>query len=223
MNQQQSYEEEINLIEYVKVIYKHRIMIITFVLVSMLSAAIFSLHKPKIYEASATFFPMNVKEYYTSQPETFSMKRKLDIEDLVISILESRKMADRIIEQLNLKEAWKTKLDAQRALKDATKITLEKNGIIRLSVQTQSSELSANIANAYVDNLDYFNRELDLGAQKQIVQVIDRAAMSEQRMPRGTIKNTILAGVTSSMFAMFLAFFLEFIQKSDIKKRLKEE
>lgn len=225
MNEQKQYEDEINLVDYIKVLYKRRWMIIILVFVSTFFVGTLSLFKPKMYEAQATFFPMNVREYYSPQPEALAMKRQLDIEDLIISILESRKMADRIIEQLNLKELWKEKLmaDARKALRSASKITLEINGIIKLSVKTKSPKLSAKIANAYVDNLDYFNRELDLGAQSKIVQVIDRATEPEKRMPRGTIKKTVVGGMVSFVFAVFLAFFLEFIQKSDIKKRLREE
>lgn len=133
-------------------------------------------------------------------------------------------MADRIINQLNLKGLWNKGLmcDARRALGGATKIAVEKNGIIKLSVRTKSPELSATIANAYVNNLDYFNRQLDIGAQRQLVQVIDRATVPEERMACGTIKNTLLAGILSFMFAIFLSFFVEFIQTSNIKKRLKE-
>ena len=220
MNEQQHYEDEIDIFDYIKVIYKRRWLIIILVLASMLFTGISSLRTPKMYEASATFFPME-----SQLPQSFTVtKSQVGIENLIISILESRKMADRIIEQLNLKDAWETKLmsDARKALRAASKITLEKNGIIKLSVKNKLPKLSADIANAYVDNLDYFNRELDLGAQRKIVQVIDRASVSEERMPRGTIKNTFLAGIVSSMFAVFLVFFLEYIQKTDIKKRLKE-
>ena len=224
MNQQQDYEGEINLVDYIKVIYKHWKMIIALVFIGMAFAGTFSLLKPDMYEASATFFPMSVREYYSTTPEALTMKRRIDIEDLIISILGSRKMADRIIEQLSLKDTWKVKLmsDARDALKAASKITLERDGTIKLSVRIKSPELSAKIVNAYVDNLDYFNRQLDIGIQRNIVQVIDRAIGPEKRMPRGTIKNTLIAGVVTSMFAVFLTFFLEFLQKTDIKRRLKE-
>ena len=224
MNQQQ-YEDEIDIVDYIKVIYRRWKMIVIVVLAAMLLAGIFSLLKPKMYEASATFFPMNVREYYSSSSEAVGMKRRLNIENLIVSLLESRKMADRIIEQLNLKNLWETKLisDTQNALKGATKTSMQKNGIIKVSVQTISPKLSAKIANAYVDNLDYFNRELELGAQRQIVQVIDRASVPEKRMSRGTKKNILLAGVVSFMFAVFLTFFLDFVQRSNIWKRLGGE
>lgn len=218
-------QSEIDLIDYIKIIYKRRWMVLIIVIVSALFTGISSLCQPKMYEASATFFPLNLNVNYNIQSEGIVMKPRLGIEDLIISILNSRKMADMVIEQLDLKNLWNAKLtaDAQNTLKSATKITLEQNGIIRLSVRNKSPELTAKIVNAYVDNLDYFNRQLDIGAQRQIVQVIDRATVPETRMPRGTIKKTMLAGFISFMTAVFLVFSLEFIKKSDIKKRLREK
>jgi capsular polysaccharide biosynthesis protein len=158
------------------------------------------------------------------QSEGVMMKPRLDIKDLIVSILESRKMAERVIEQLGLKNKWGMEsLDKTiRVLRGSTIISSAPNAIIKLSVRAGSPELAASIANTYVDNLDHFNRQLDIGLQRQIVQVIDRATIPEARMPRGTIKNIFIACAASFIFSLFLAFFLEFLQKSDIRQRLKE-
>lgn len=217
----QTYKNEIDLIDYIKIVYKRWWMILIFVVISMFYTGITSLRQPKVYEATATFFPI---KYQTSSTSTFA-ETQVGIETLIISILESRKMADRVIEQLNLKRLWKTdSMDsARRAIRGIIKVTLEKNGIIKLSARTGSAELSARIANAHVDNLEHLNRELELGARRQIVQVIDRAVMPERRLPRETVKKTLRAGMVSFAFAVFLVFFIDFIQKSNILKRLKEK
>jgi len=224
MNQQaEHYSAEPNAVDYIKVIYKYLKLIIALVLVAMFSTAFFSLLKPKMYEAFATFFPLNTSS--NIQAEGIIIKPGLDIEDLIMSILQSRNMADMIIKQLKLKDVWDVdSLFATRdVLQGATKLSLEQNGIIKLSVQTKTPELSVKIANAYVDNLDYFNQQLNIGAQRNIVQVIDRAVVPDKRMPRGTVKNTFLAGFTAFILAILWAFFLEFLQIPDLKKRLTEK
>ena len=222
-SQPQYHEDEIDIVDYIKVAYKYRWMIIAVVLISMFLTGVSSLMKPKMYEAQATFFPLNAQA--NIETGGIVIKPSLDIKDLIISILNSRKMADRIIEQLKLKDTWNQSLSAhtRKSLDNATKISLDKNGIIKLSVHTTSPELSAKIANSYVDNLDYFNRELDIGATTKIVQIMDRATMPEERMPRGTVKKIFLNGIVNFMFAIFLAFFIEFIKNSNIIERLKEK
>lgn len=220
---QQRYADEIDPVEYIKVIYKHRVLIIMVIFVGMIFAAIFSFSNPAMYEASATFFPLNVNVNQSSQ--SLGLVRKLNIEDLIISLLESRNMADKIIEQLDLKKTWNisSTAEARNILKGMTSITFEKNGIIKLAVIDISPELSAGIVNAYVDSLERLNGELDLGVQRKIVQVIDRAVVPERRMPRGIKKNTILAGVASLVFGILLAFIIEFFRKIDLRQRLKEQ
>ena len=221
MNQQTPEKNEIDLIDYIKIIYKRRWIILTFIIICILYTGISSLRQSKKYEAAATFFPI---KYQVSDASAL-IETQVGIESLIISMLESRKMADRIIEQLDLKKLWKTDSmdDARMAIKGIIKLTLEKNGLIKLSAQTTTAELSARIANAHVDNLEYFNRELNLGARRQIVQVIDRAVIPEKRMPRYTKKKILLTGAGSFMFAVFMIFFIDFIQRSNIIKRLKEK
>ena len=41
------------------------------------------------------------------------------------------------------------------------------------------------------------------------IQILDRAIVPEIRMPRGTVKKTLLAGVVSLMLSVFVAFARE--------------
>lgn len=213
--------DEIDLIDYIKIIYRRKLMVIVITLFGMISTGAYSLLQPKLYEAHATFFPINTN--YTIKSDGFTIEPKLDMDDLIISILESRKMREKVIKDLDLDGPKGLKDDTQRSIEKETKITVDDKGIIKLSVCAESPALSARIANAYVDNLDYFNRQLDIGVQKNIVQLIDRASVPEKRMPRGTVRKTAQAGLISFGLALCLALFLEFMQKSNIKERLKEK
>jgi len=223
VDHQQCCEEEIDIVDYIKVIYKRRLMICIIMLISTVVVGFLSWRQPEMYEASATFFPLYSSTQIQSQGVI--VKPGPDITDLIISVLKSRKMADRIIGQLDLKKVWGISLmaDGRRIFEDTLDISLEKNGLIRLSVRTNAPQLSANIANAAVDSLEFFNKDLNLGAQRQIVQVIDRAVVPEKRMSRGTIKKMIVAGVASFIGAIFLVFILEFVQQSRLLTRLKEK
>jgi uncharacterized protein involved in exopolysaccharide biosynthesis len=72
----QYYPPEASMVDYVKVIYKHIKLIIALVLVAMFSAGVFSLLKPKMYEASAAFFPLNTSS--SMQAEGITIKPSLD-------------------------------------------------------------------------------------------------------------------------------------------------
>lgn len=216
-------EEEIDLFEYIKVIYKYRKVIIGIVFISVFLNVVYIITQPFKYKATATFFPLNVKQYKGASQEQPDLKPKLILEDLIISILNSREMADKIINDLNLKNIWHKELlmDATQALKSSTSVSLAKGGVININVITESSELSAKIANAYVDNLENFNEKLQLSTDVSLVQTIDRAVPPERRMARGLVKKSILAGIVSSFIGVFLTFVFEYIKKSGFKEKIK--
>jgi len=222
------HKDEVDLIDYLRVLYKNWVLIFLFVLVGVLSSASKSYREPVVYEASATFIPITFSpapsgEQSGIKTAAFVLQPQYNLQDLIVSLLESRKMGARIIEQLSLKDVWKTSTltGALGMLQAATHIQVEKRGLVRLSVQLPSPELSAQIANAYVDNLDYFNTQMDLGVMRQIVQVIDRATVPEESLPREMKKKILAMGFLSFVFGVFVSFLVEFFRQTKILERLK--
>jgi len=213
---------EMDIFEYIKIIYRKRWLILVMVLVGMLFTGVSSIRQPEMYEATATFFPLNVN--YNVKSDGLMVKPQFDIKDMVVSILKSRSMANRVVEQLELKKLWNVRYmsDAARALRGSIAVTFEQNGVIGLSVYSNQPELSAKIANAYVDNLEYFNSQLNITAQKQIVQVIDRAVVPDTRMPRNTVRKVIVSGVIYFLTAVCLVLVMDFIRRGDFWNRIKE-
>ncbi|MDP2913458.1 MAG: hypothetical protein Q8N91_05565, partial [Candidatus Omnitrophota bacterium] len=211
-----------DLIDYIKVVYKRRWIVLLIIISGILYGAYSEMRRPDTYEAMATFFPLDAN--YGMKMEGLVVKSKNNMRDLIISMLESRQMTDRIVEQLELKKAWSTSTlaDARNTLKGATEIKIEVNGLMRLMVRTGSAELSSKIANAYIDNLDYLNKQLDIGAQRNIVQVIDRATAPDGKMARNAKKRAFTFGFVAFVFAVFFIIIFDFIEKVKLLERLKE-
>ena len=182
------FEEEIDIdfSHYFKIIYKYRKSIIAFTFLTSAFTFVYAWYSPARYKASVSFFPLNVAEYKTSTMGESELKPKIILEDLIIAILKSREMGYKIISQLDLKKIWKNQLkaDTRKNLLEITSISLSKGGVITLDVVTNDAELSAKIANSYLDNINDFNRKLELSANISLIQVIDRAIPAERRMSR---------------------------------------
>ena len=222
MTQQNHRAEEIDLAAYMRVIYRYRFMIIGMIVIGMLSGGIPTARQPIQYQTSATFFPLNLD----SANSGIAMSgQKNSVSNMIISILKCRTMADRIIDQLDLKKLWGKNLsvDTRRKLRGISEISVGENGLIKLKVTLPDPVLAAEVANAYVDNLEYLNAEFQLGARRKIVQVIDRAIVPEKPLADGFMKKITLSGMASFMLAVLLAFFLEFMKKINIVKRLREK
>ncbi len=82
--------------------------------------------------------------------------------DLYVGILQSRTIADRLIERFNLKELYDegTLVDARRALANKTTITAEKNGLITIAFDDKDPKRASDVANAYVEELDKLTANL---------------------------------------------------------------
>ncbi len=76
-------------------------------------------------------------------------------DDLYIGLLQSETIADGLIQRFHLQQLYKNKnlSDARKNLKNNTKITSEKSGMISISVEDHDPKRAADMANAYVEEL----------------------------------------------------------------------
>lgn len=181
-------EEEVNLLNYWRVIWKHRRLIAGLLTVSMLAALVVSLLMPKIYESTATLLPQldsaegsglgallaaggAAQSLGVSLPGTPATPT-----DLFLAMLKSRVMADEVIKKFNLMDYYGTKTmdDARKALEATTRITVSKEKVIKLVVEAKDPKFAADIANFYVENLDRLNRTLNVSKAAQNRAFIER-------------------------------------------------
>jgi uncharacterized protein involved in exopolysaccharide biosynthesis len=86
-----------------------------------------------------------------------------DIE-LFLAILKSRTMADALIKKFNLQEVYEEEkmIDTRKRLEGWTSITVTKEKAIKIVVEDTSPQRAADIANAYVSELDRLNQTLNV-------------------------------------------------------------
>jgi uncharacterized protein involved in exopolysaccharide biosynthesis len=82
--------------------------------------------------------------------------------DIFVAILESRSVREALVNQFSLREAYGVKTDAAaiRQLQSNTAIRTTENGTIIVSAVADGPQVAADLANAYLDELDRVNRLL---------------------------------------------------------------
>lgn len=82
--------------------------------------------------------------------------------DIYIAMLQSRTVADRIIDRLNLMSAYHItdREVALKRLKSITETKAGKGGVITISVSDRDPDRAARIANAYIEELDKLTKTL---------------------------------------------------------------
>ncbi len=171
-------EDEVNLLDYVRVIRKHWRTEVGLVLAACLVAGIVSLVLPKEYEATASVLPPpepkggRALEALIGQTGAGSFLGGLvsgsDTKDIFVGILKSRTMQDDIIKKFDLVRVYalensKAPLqDARRKLGNMTNIKVSREGVISVTASAYGPKLAADIANFYVENLDRLNTTINI-------------------------------------------------------------
>ncbi len=148
--------------------------------------------------------------------------------DKLLIILNSRTIAEKIIERFNLqphyhKEKWDAGKKEWRAeeekpfLEDTIKrfhnnisAKSDRHGAVILSVMDENPILTAEIANEMVSSLAGFlnNHSLNIN-----FQTIDPAVPAEKKFKPSIRLNVLIAGILSLFVGVFLAFFIEYIRR----------
>lgn len=104
--------------------------------------------------------------------------------DLYVGILGSRTIADDLIERFHLQSLYKVKLRVDARHKLTTQSTFEagKDGLIYIRVKTHNPNLSASLANGYVDELYQTNSRLAIGQAAQRRMFYDQQLQNEKTL-----------------------------------------
>ena len=158
-------DDEINLLYLLIVLAKHKIMIIGVTFAAALLAVGYSLNLPNIYTATTKILPPQ-----QSQSSASAMLSQLgglagmagsslgikNPNDLYVAMLKSRTLMEKIVKRLGLQKVNKqeTLNGAMDALGGSTVISSGKDGLIIVEVSDKDPQLAANIANAFIEELN---------------------------------------------------------------------
>ena len=177
--------DEINLLDYWRVVWKRRKVVIYVFLISVVSTAVISLLMTPIYQAKATLMPVESSQgrfstaLGTLQNIPFvggAVGGALGktATDKLVTILNSRTIAEGVIKKMDLikvlfKDVWDEKTEQWKSKKPPTlqdtvqtlqkglvKITDDRKGLISISVEYKDPKLAADIANEYTAALHQF-------------------------------------------------------------------
>lgn len=189
-------DDEINLLDYWRVLKKRKWMILGLTFLSVFGAGYYSYFvMPKIFESKASILgPRDsggggaglAAALAASGAGQFLgglMPGGGSSQTVFLAILKSRTMALDLVDRFKLKEYYEAKFTegAINALQGSTIITVSKEQVISIKVEDKDPKLAADIANAYVTNLDrMFSRLGTTDASRQRAFIVDRLEKTEK-------------------------------------------
>lgn len=174
----------INVLDYIYLLVRRwKLIVGNFVAICVI-AAIVSLLLPKWYTATSTILPPEEKKEQfglgalLSQVSIPRLKlgEKGTPADIFLGILKSRRMADMLIGEFDLRSIYKVKTQDEAVRKLAANTTVERtdDGLISVTVLDRDPERCAKIATTYMAFLDTINLEMYRNAQIKIKSFVEQ-------------------------------------------------
>ena len=150
---------------FLRLCWHRRKVFFGFLVVGILISSVIAFLEPNRYTSTTTFLPpdstSNLMSMMTSNSSAASLGSQiLGISapgELFVSILQSRNVLDSLVRRFDLAHYYhaKKKVDARKSLAADTKVAQDrKSGLITVSVTVKNPELAANIARAYLEELN---------------------------------------------------------------------
>lgn len=165
----------INLLDLLLVLVRRKKLIFGICALTFVLACGVTLLMPNVYTATARIMPPQQEKIGLSAmlsgmsdlAALAGLSLGSSSSGLYVGMLQSRTVADAVIERLDLMRVyeWETRAAAYKALKGQVRFAIGKgDGIIAISADEKDPELAAALANAYVEELKSLNLQLSLGS-----------------------------------------------------------
>jgi uncharacterized protein involved in exopolysaccharide biosynthesis len=180
------------LVALSRLLWDRRLTIARFVIVAFVLSVIFSLLMTPVYESSVVLIPSdagameglgsrlgalsNIAAAAANAGDLFSGASRTPTA-LFLSILQSRTVADRLIDRFDLMKLYRNPLRGETRKILALKTSFvedRKTGLITITVQDTDRYRAAKMAQAYVDELNRLNSELNTGAAHREREFLDQ-------------------------------------------------
>ncbi len=175
--------KDINILDYLFLLYKGRKFIILNFMVLTVAAVIASLLMAKTYKATTILMPprevkkgFGFAEQLASQVTTLRLGTQGSPTDIYVGILKSTVVQVTLIDKFNLVKWYgvPNRDLAQIKLKRSTDVSITKEGLIRIEYEDKTPEQAAAICNMYVTVLDSVNQSINQRASRERADFIEQ-------------------------------------------------
>ena len=219
-------DDEINLLDYWRVIVRRKTLIVGLTLICAFLALVFSLTQPKLYKATVTIMPVDTGSGGLASALAavpfLAVGGSSGGEAKLMPILESNSLATGVAQGLDInlylpklaKDDKMTVAEKTRSFANCLRQAVEaksRAGLLNVSIIWPKPEQAAFLANRYVEQLGKFlnNRSLNVN-----FQTIDLAVSPMAKFKPRTKLNTIVGLVLGLFIGIFVAIFLEYLKKA---------
>jgi uncharacterized protein involved in exopolysaccharide biosynthesis len=195
--------EAFSFLDFAIIVAKYKAVLLTAPVAGAIGVLLISLLLPDIYTAAARILPPQPSQSMASAVLTQlgalggAASGALGIKssnDLYAGMLKSRSVADAIIQRFKLRELYHadTLVQTRELLQRVTTVSVGRDGIITVEVDDEEPKRAADMANAYVEELERLTERLAvteagqrrLFFERQLKQAKDALALAEVELKK---------------------------------------
>jgi tyrosine-protein kinase Etk/Wzc len=199
-----SENKEIHLLKYVDLLVQHRWMIIRNTVLVAVIAVIVAFLLPKKYTATATLMPPQEQEKMSMTQALsdlsvpgISLPTPASYSEIMTEILKSRSVNVRVLQRRFFSRSdslplyrildFDNKDQALLYMPQITRFIVTNEGIIKISVTLRDAALAADVANAFVEELDRVNQEKSVSrAKNSRLYIESQLRHTDQKLDQAT-------------------------------------
>jgi uncharacterized protein involved in exopolysaccharide biosynthesis len=216
-------QEEINLLDYIKIAFNYRVFLVFFVGICLCGTFIYNQFTPKVYTVRTTFFlPIeseNSGSALLGYAQMFGASLPSNLGDYVKVLIESNRIKERVLKDLRITLKTKVQIDninkAKKylALRKSVGISEDKVGIFELSVDHCEPQIALEVAQSYLKNILLLNQELEISAKKEIITILDEPLLPIDPSKPRKLLNLIISIFLSGIIGIFTVLIYDYIKK----------
>lgn len=202
-------EEEIDLLDYVEVVVRRRWMIFWSVFVCAFVAYFHALTQPRIFQAEAIILTAEERGFLELGGDPEQINHRSFYLDILKSTSLNRNILQKVYPYTLDGESYETTLleyvkaktlqGGTHALLGMAGFVSDRSGVIAIVVETRSPELSAAVANQYVEQLILYNQEKQQAytrsqltfIEKRMAELQDELAGAEEALADFQNRNSL--------------------------------
>jgi tyrosine-protein kinase Etk/Wzc len=184
-------EERISLLDLAVVLMKNRKVILVATAGTLAVSILVSLVLPKWYRARAAILP---PESMTAQTDVLGIMKYAGFQpamlptvsspsDVYVAIIRSDRVINAVIDSLDLMDAYGygSMLKTRARVTKHLHVDVTKAGLVEVIYDDKDPERSALVANSFVDQLDFFNREVNVTGARRVREFVENRIVETEK------------------------------------------
>ena len=203
-------DDEINLIEYILVLFRYKWFIFVFIVLSMAGVVTYNKLATPQYKASCSFFlPTDSSggSPLAGYAKLLGGEAPANVGTYITMLTGSERLNSLIIADVCGQNS-KTDLKLGKKLK----LNSESSGIYSVVYQCSEPKTAVKVIESYLKNIVYLNTYFNLSTQRELFVILDPVKLPKSPSKPNKRQNLIIGGIASFFSSIILVFIIDFFR-----------